>query len=372
MSPVALIPAAAALLCLEVAIVFAVLYAKVTHRRADLAFGAVALCLAYTRWTSMTRRHAPDLASGLLWLRLEWVVSLVTLAVFLYFAAVALNRTPGPVQTALGLAALVGLARLPWWHGMIAPPPAAVDPADLERLARGDFLSLVVGLMLLGALGALWLLFSDAQRPRDTTLSPIARHRHHLLWAGLVVIAAPPLVLVSEYYSGGPDQLSIQSWAALAFCLIIGRALAKEVLRIDTEKRHQEDLALYRSQAVRDVAHELKNPLAAIQMATQTLLAGVRDGLEPTEQCQILEMCLSACRRLTRMINNMLDTARMEAGRDLEIRAESTDLAALAASVVTFQQSTTVKHHLLLQAEVATPVVRVDADKLHQVLTNLR
>ncbi len=367
----ALIPAAASLLCLEVAAIFAFLYAKISHRKADLAFSVLALWLAWMRWASLLRREAATADVATLWLRLEWAGGFVSLAIFLHFVSLAVERPLGRRSLALLYALAASLLGLTWTDWLVRPPAGSVAVLDLEAQSHGPALPLLAPLLFASAAAGLAAILRRGAKADGLGLAPLAQHRRHTFWAGMVLILAPFLAWGADRYLPGLRWLSWQSLAAVAFCLIIARALGKDVLRAEAERRRLAQLAQFRGQAVRDVAHELKNPLAAIQMATQTVLDGAQCGIEPAEQCRILEMCLDACRRLTRLINNMLDTARMESGRTPELRIEETDLPALAESVLSLQANTTQVHRLVLESDLRVPTVSVDGDKVHQVLTNL-
>lgn len=131
------------------------------------------------------------------------------------------------------------------------------------------------------------------------------------------------------------------------------------------------ELVKFRDQAVREVAHELKNPLATVQGTAATILYGMERGLDRGTAREMLELCVTTCKRLTRLLNNMLDTARLEAGHEVELRVAETDLAALVESVLTSQKLTTERHRFEFQSDRSSALVRADADKIYQVITNI-
>lgn len=362
-----LLPAAAALLCIEVAIMMAVLYTKVSRRREDLIFALLALALGSVAWCAYMFYHTATVPDALVWVRLEWTGAFIALVLLVHFVPGVMARKPPPLLLRLFYAA--GAVWV-WSDGFLSQRPGLTDPAHIYPDAWGTFFLPTAAVPVIGSVVALLGLLGKPGRPEAGTLSPVCRHRRHIFTAGLVLAMGPVLKLV-VVKSHAQVEFSIQSLAAVFFCIVVARALGKEILRVEEEKRRLAELAEFRSRAVRDVAHELKNPLAAIQMATETLLMGTQQGMAPADQCNVLEMCLDACRRLIRLINNMLDTARLEAGKKLELRPEPTNLPALAESVLALHRNTTLKHDLGLDSELSAPVLLLDGDKVHQVLTNL-
>lgn len=67
------VPLVAALLCGEVSIAFAALYAKVSRRKADLLFSVVSLCLAWMTWASFRYDGTVAPSDCLFWLRMQYV-----------------------------------------------------------------------------------------------------------------------------------------------------------------------------------------------------------------------------------------------------------------------------------------------------------
>src|SRR6266702_5925734 len=80
------------------------------------------------------------------------------------------------------------------------------------------------------------------------------------------------------------------------------------------------------------VSHELKAPLASMQETTHVLLERIPGPLTD-KQKRLLELNLQSGKRLTRMIGNILDLSRLEAGI-VDYEMQSCDLADLIHSVV--------------------------------------
>jgi len=119
------------------------------------------------------------------------------------------------------------------------------------------------------------------------------------------------------------------------------------------------------------VSHELRTPLTSIKASMQLLLAD-GDDMEEGESDELLTVALNNTERLVRIINDMLDVAKVEAGR-LELKRRETapremiQLAVLAVDQLAKSSSINIATAI---APVLPPVL-VDADRLVQALVNL-
>jgi signal transduction histidine kinase len=93
--------------------------------------------------------------------------------------------------------------------------------------------------------------------------------------------------------------------------------------------RHDADLRRRQQNFLAAVSHEFKSPLASIQLAAETLVLRSRDDDGKRLGRRILE----DGERLLRMIDNLLDTTRLEEGRQ-RLTAQATNLAGATATAV--------------------------------------
>ena len=152
--------------------------------------------------------------------------------------------------------------------------------------------------------------------------------------------------------------------AVLAAVMAIGvffvaRAAAREVR-----------LAELKSNFVSSVSHDLKTPLALIQLFAETLELG---RLKNTDRAQeYYRIINSEARKLTRLINNILDFSKTEAGLR-RYKLEPLDLAGVTRRVLAslesqfHQNQFTVRTHL----PAGLPPVLGDAEAVEQALENL-
>ncbi len=122
------------------------------------------------------------------------------------------------------------------------------------------------------------------------------------------------------------------------------------------------------SELVATVAHELRSPLTGVKGFTATLLSRW-DRFTDSQRRLMLETIDNDADRLSRLIGELLDVARIDLGR-LQVRAEPADLEALVRQVLDNVAAGT-SRRVGLTAERPLPTVWVDVDRLTQVITNL-
>lgn len=124
-----------------------------------------------------------------------------------------------------------------------------------------------------------------------------------------------------------------------------------------------------KSSFVAMASHELRTPLTAIKGFVSTLL--MDDSFAEEERKEFYSIIDQECDRLTRLINDLLNTARIEAGESLKPNYTRVDFRAMLEKVLTIQRQATSRHTLRLDVQGPIPTIVGDEDKLDQVLTNL-
>ena len=132
--------------------------------------------------------------------------------------------------------------------------------------------------------------------------------------------------------------------------------------------RERERLDRRHSDLVATVAHELRSPLTGVKGFTATLLAKW-DRFSEQQRRLMLETVDADADRLARLITELLDTARIDAGR-LALRVAPVDTGTLASRVA---QSIAVAggRDTVVHVAPGLPDVWGDEDKLSQVVTNV-
>jgi len=128
-----------------------------------------------------------------------------------------------------------------------------------------------------------------------------------------------------------------------------------------------------KSSFVAMASHELRTPLTAIKGFSSTLLEGLDEQIYSIEdQREFLGIVVGECDRLRRLIDDLLNTSRIEAGESLKPNYTHVDVKTLLEKVQKVQQQATTKHIIKLDIQTPLPALMVgDEDKLDQILTNL-
>ncbi len=145
---------------------------------------------------------------------------------------------------------------------------------------------------------------------------------------------------------------------------------AVAILNDITELRNIDKM---KSSFVAMASHELRTPLTAIKGFSSTLLDGIDDEIYgPDEQKEFLGIVVSECDRLRRLIDDLLNTARIEAGESLKPNYNRFNLDALLDKVVVVQNQASNRHTVKRVNHSGLPESIVgDEDKFDQILTNL-
>jgi PAS domain S-box-containing protein len=124
-----------------------------------------------------------------------------------------------------------------------------------------------------------------------------------------------------------------------------------------------------KDQFVASLAHELRNPLAAISSAAQLL---VESGGADSDERGLERVIERQARHLTRLVDDLLDVARLERGR-VELRLERVDVVASVRAAADAMRPEIERHGHRLTLALPPEPLWVDADpvRLEQVLANL-
>jgi CheY-like chemotaxis protein/nitrogen-specific signal transduction histidine kinase len=140
--------------------------------------------------------------------------------------------------------------------------------------------------------------------------------------------------------------------------------------RADEARAQAEAASRAKSVFLANMSHELRTPLNAIMGFSRLLRA---DPAMPAEQRGTLDIINRSGEHLLALINNVLDMAKIEAGRDA-VNLAPCDLAALLREGVNLLRQRAEAAGLSLRLELADDLpayVQTDAAKLRQILVNL-
>ena len=138
-----------------------------------------------------------------------------------------------------------------------------------------------------------------------------------------------------------------------------------------TARAQAEMAARLRDEFLSVAAHELKTPVTSLRAFAQLVLRELqtKGAPDPVRLQRALRTIDRQSGKLSRLISQLLDVARLEAGR-LAVEPELVDVTEIVEGVVQSAQPTTTTHTLEVRA--AGPVLAwADPVRLEQVITNL-
>jgi PAS domain S-box-containing protein len=146
-----------------------------------------------------------------------------------------------------------------------------------------------------------------------------------------------------------------------------GRVVQAVCVLRDASVRHRGDSQ--RGELISTLAHELRSPLTSVKGFTSTLLHRWERFTDDQKREMLATVNMDAD-RVTRLIRELLDVSRIDAGR-LELRRKEFDLAAMASGIVGRFDLQHDGHSFVITFPEGFPAVYADPDKIEQVLTNL-
>jgi len=193
-----------------------------------------------------------------------------------------------------------------------------------------------------------------------------------LLFSGLIASMRRPLeelVEASGRLAAGDLETRVKV-GGLSETAALGTAFNEMAAELQRRAGERDQLETMKDEFVLTASHELRSPLTSVQGFAELLMLE-RDKLS-SKQADTVEIILDNTRHLVRLLNDLLDLARSDAGR-LTIKPTPTDAGSLVEDAVrTMRSQTEAKGQSLRHAiEPGLPQVSVDKDRIRQVLVNL-
>lgn len=231
-----------------------------------------------------------------------------------------------------------------------APLSAASSPSGRAVLTRQPY---VVADTRSDPLFAPWRELAEAAGYRSMICVPLP-------------VAGQPIGTLNQYLAE-PHQFSEREVRLLT-------VVAQQVsLAVERARLYQQERSGYerKCEFLTAMSHELRAPLTAILGFTEVLLTQVAGPLNEQQQRSI-RILSSSAQHLMMLINDVLDTARLEAGK-LECAIERVDLSAVIAEVLSMMQPLAQAKRLALEWQRSGQplAARADRQKCKQILVNL-
>jgi len=165
-----------------------------------------------------------------------------------------------------------------------------------------------------------------------------------------------------------------------AVLAVIEKGLEKQRLSLENKRLLKEltaaneklkELDKRKSAFVANVSHEFKNPLAVIKESLSIIIDGLAGDID-TKQKDILSAAKSNIERLIRLVTDLLDISKIEAGK-MEMRRENFDIGLLTNEILSTYEREFSKKKMLSSKNIPSDIgmIWADRDKISEVLINL-
>lgn len=246
---------------------------------------------------------------------------------------------------------------------------------EKEELAQ-TFESLTSGLVLVSTEGRLNQINATARAVFQAPQDALGKDMSEVIKDAAVVDAIQKLI-------DGTDPGKVETYVVLGnseriyesqFASVTGQdGKSIGVVAILADVTEIRSIDRMKSSFVAMASHELRTPLTAIKGFSSTLLEGLDEEMyTKDDQREFLGIVVGECDRLRRLIDDLLNTSRIEAGESLSPNYGQVDLTDLIHKVAMVQKQATNKHTIKVEIENPLPKLIVgDQDKMDQILTNL-
>ncbi|HXE76305.1 MAG TPA: ATP-binding protein [Candidatus Xenobia bacterium] len=138
-----------------------------------------------------------------------------------------------------------------------------------------------------------------------------------------------------------------------------------------TDMAREKEIDRMKSEFIAIASHELRTPMTSIKGSVDLILSGYAGDIS-TDTQELLEIAQKNCDRLIRLINDILDLAKIEAGQ-VRLNLERLDLTEAVQRSIQGVQALADQNEieLVLERPAELPLVEVDKDRIEQVVTNL-
>ena len=149
------------------------------------------------------------------------------------------------------------------------------------------------------------------------------------------------------------------------------RLAEQQTQRLREMNQLMSEASIRRDESLASVSHELRTPLNVVFGYVDLLLDNAFGPLEPAQR-EILSRITNSASSLSRLIDDLIDFSRIEAGR-LRVEVGVVDLSPLFADLSNLMELLLAGHDVEFKADIAAGCtgVRADPDRLKQILSNL-
>lgn len=219
-------------------------------------------------------------------------------------------------------------------------------------------------------LSAHWLPQGSAQRSRpgagDLLVWSLESHAGTRPAGLLLAVVGEPLPAAAE---AGLDRWAAIARLATARCSEGGKA-AEELAALREERERLAEYHRMKSQFIAAISHELRTPLTSISAYAETLRSPRAQNNAETRE-QFLRVIYDESRRLTRIVDDILDLSTLDAGR-VRLSCRSIDLGRVVGDALDVIRPLAEKRGITVSGPAAGRFdVHADPDLMKQLVVNL-
>jgi signal transduction histidine kinase/tetratricopeptide (TPR) repeat protein len=251
------------------------------------------------------------------------------------------------------------LPPLPPWFGV------TVEIAGVPLLTTSDLQSVVYSTAGKGS-GQTWRKVAPSAAAVETLASAGRFERGVELLRVHIHLVSPEMIFAR------------QRTRSYLFGFLIAASVIAAVVGFVSARRafvRQQALSDMKSNFVSSVSHELRAPIASVRLLAESLERGKI--AEPAKQNEYFRFIVQECRRLSSLIENVLDFARIEQGRK-QYDFEPTDLPALIRQTVKLMEPVATEKQITIttnlddaQLSTLNSQLMCDGQAIQQALVNL-
>ena len=415
--------------CLELAVVFLLIYRYVNAAKSNAIFSFLCLCFACMTLSTERLVHPPGVEWGLFWYRTQLMSSVFAVVAAIHFArfitrpesesvasppapsvsvpiSVPVSSLASPPSSVLpsyerrfatrlyGLATVIALTA---WHPLVLHRPFYPAPVgDYDSAMAGPLFPIYVLLGLGGGIymcailaAALRKVKRDGGNTKQSEPGASDSYRafagdfRWLLWSFALVLFASVLEFL-EALDWPTDDFGLpvfpRAFAVLVFCVTTAWSLGKQVVVSERRKEQLRVVAQTRLESARHTQHQVKNALAQIARPLHNVLDNAPPEQQQTADHRRVVRAVAAVQNLHRTLDVALNLARVEVGEPLNLGVkESIPLAAFVETLCrrelhleeTDSVSSANASQLEFRADLHTAWVFVYADALREVFAVL-
>jgi len=169
----------------------------------------------------------------------------------------------------------------------------------------------------------------------------------------------------------GDDEASARTYQIRRSILRNDQGTAYGVILLLQDFTQEREIEKMKSDFLNMAAHELSTPLASILGYTELLTGEHAGQLTPEQKSEALAFINTRAEALSRIVDDLLDVSRIEAGKSISILPAPFDLCAILRRMMVSYREENTTHRFALDCQNKNEEIVADQIRIGQVLENL-